>query len=598
MSLAELENEIEEAEYQATLDLPIKLTDEESTQYSNEWRTYRERTTRLEKQRGQAFSMIRGQCMQVLLDKMKHDPDWTTASESYDPLILFKLVEKTVLAQTEDQYPFATVYEQECTLYSFNQNTLSNEQWYERFNTRIDVGTAIGVTRQHQVLLEHVSSEAYPLVTFENLNPEQQKDVREKAEERYLSYVFLRQSGKQHNKLKVDLQNDFTTGDDRYPKNRHATLHLLDKYSKSVVINQTSPSEGSSFAQRGSGAGNTNDSGRSRNDKQNQDGFDTAYWKDKECYHCHKKGHPSNHCPKKKTNNNYDDDKSVSTKTSKSSKSSKATSTSINKAQKKLKKSFATLSSKIQEMENESDISDSDDDDDEQSHFQTDYAFHQDFEQRNKDILFKKRGPKLNLALRNIVLLDSQSTMDLFCNPSLVTSIKKSKSSMKLQSNGGTMIVRHKAKITSYDHEVWFDENAITNIIALSNLIKQYRVTYDSNDKMFVVHREAVNKPNMHFKMHSSGLHYYDPQDDDFAFNIHTVSDNKLGFTKRQLKGAELARTLYSNLGYPSMKDFTWVIRSNQIKDCPVTVDDIVTANKIWGKDIAALKGKTTRSKP
>jgi hypothetical protein len=28
----------------------------------------------------------------------------------------------------------------------------------------------------------------------------------------------------------VDLQNDFTTGDNRYPKNRQQTLHLLDKY--------------------------------------------------------------------------------------------------------------------------------------------------------------------------------------------------------------------------------------------------------------------------------------------------------------------------------------------------------------------------------
>ena len=96
MLLAILENEIEEAAYQATVDLPIKLTDEESTQYSNAWRTYRERSTRLEKQRGQAFSMIRGQCMQVLLDKMKHDPDWHVTSVSYDALMLFKLIEKTV----------------------------------------------------------------------------------------------------------------------------------------------------------------------------------------------------------------------------------------------------------------------------------------------------------------------------------------------------------------------------------------------------------------------------------------------------------------------------------------------------------------------
>jgi hypothetical protein len=45
------------------------------------------------------------------------------------------------------------------------------------------------------------------------------------------------------------------------------------------------------------------------------------------------------------------------------------------------------------------------------------------------------------------------------------------------------------------------------------------------------------------------------------------------------------------------MKDFKWVIRSIQIKDCPVTVQDINVALKIWGKNIAALKGKTTRRK-
>ena len=40
------------------------------------------------------------------------------------------------------------------------------------------------------------------------------------------------------------------------------------------------------------------------------------------------------------------------------------------------------------------------------------------------------------------------------------------------------------------------------------------------------------------------------------------------------------------------------MIRSNQIKDCPVTVDDIDVASKIWGKDIAMLKGKTVKKKP
>ena len=51
------------------------------------------------------------------------------------------------------------------------------------------------------------------------------------------------------------------------------------------------------------------------------------------------------------------------------------------------------------------------------------------------------------------------------------------------------MVVSRKAKIAGYHAKVWFSKKAITNIITLSNLIKQYRVTYDSeNSKSFVVH--------------------------------------------------------------------------------------------------------------
>jgi hypothetical protein len=45
------------------------------------------------------------------------------------------------------------------------------------------------------------------------------------------------------------------------------------------------------------------------------------------------------------------------------------------------------------------------------------------------------------------------------------------------------------------------------------------------------------------------------------------------------------------------MKDFKWVIHRNQIKDCPMTIQDIDVAMKISVKNIAALKHKTTRRK-
>jgi len=44
------------------------------------------------------------------------------------------------------------------------------------------------------------------------------------------------------------------------------------------------------------------------------------------------------------------------------------------------------------------------------------------------------------------------------------------------------MVVTHKTKMPGYRKTVWFSKRAITNIIALRNLIQQYRVTYDSDD--------------------------------------------------------------------------------------------------------------------
>ena len=102
------------------------------------------------------------------------------------------------------------------------------------------------------------------------------------------------------------------------------------------------------------------------------------------------------------------------------------------------------------------------------------------------------------------------------------------------------MILKKVAAIDNYYGDVWYSENAITNILSLKNVIKQYRVTYDSEEgHYFIVHRVEHGAPDMYFEMHESGLHYYDPRGQhDFSF-VETVDGNKEMFTKRQLAGAE-----------------------------------------------------------
>jgi hypothetical protein len=225
--LANLQNQIAVGDLKIAEPIEIQLTDSEKTRHSNEWRAYQERNASLAKCRGQMHSLILGQCSQLLKDKkLKQDTNWTT-------VLVSRLIEKTVLAQTEDQHPFARVHDQEMSFCLFCQSeTMSNpQQWYERFDGKADIGVAIGVTRQHKALIERVAQEQTTgtvVVTFDGLTVAEQDLVRKDAEEQHILCACLRQSGPQHGKLKVDLQNDFTTGNNCCPKTRQQTLHLLD----------------------------------------------------------------------------------------------------------------------------------------------------------------------------------------------------------------------------------------------------------------------------------------------------------------------------------------------------------------------------------
>jgi len=89
MKLAILKNKIAEGDFDQNVKVPIDMTDSKKNQYGNKWRTYREQNSQLSKHRGQAFSLILGQCTQLLQDRMKQDTNWNMVNISYDPLSLY-----------------------------------------------------------------------------------------------------------------------------------------------------------------------------------------------------------------------------------------------------------------------------------------------------------------------------------------------------------------------------------------------------------------------------------------------------------------------------------------------------------------------------
>ena len=214
---------------------------------------------------------------------------------------------------------------------------------------------------------------------------------------------------------------------------------------------------------------------------------------------------------------------------------------------------------------------------------------------------------------KNLVLLDSQSTVNLFSNPSCVTNIRPATAPIRVHCNKGTMVTDKQADFGG--NKVYFDENGIANVLSLFRLSKKYHITYDSQDRNGVF-RVFTDKGVVEFLPTEKGLHVLNlndnPQaayllvnhgvpisnDDDHQLHVSTVWDNYEGFSKHQIKNAVRARRLMSMVATPSPRDFQGLVRHNLLKDCPITPDDVSNAHAIFGPDLASIRGKTVRCKP
>ena len=96
LKIPDLQNIIEKADLEIQEPLQSILTRNVSSKHNTKMWSYQDRTLYLLKHRGNSFSIIRGQCQKVVIDKMKFDPDWEIL-EQYGYTLLIQVVETNVL---------------------------------------------------------------------------------------------------------------------------------------------------------------------------------------------------------------------------------------------------------------------------------------------------------------------------------------------------------------------------------------------------------------------------------------------------------------------------------------------------------------------
>ena len=158
---AVLENKIEDAQDEIEGKFPLKLEGDDKTKWQSQWKIYSTKVDTLDKHRGQAFSLLLGQCTEMLVDHMEFQSSYAAVKMSQDPLQLLNLIEQTILGHAEDTYPCAQIYNQLVALLGMQQHHLTNSQFYEKFNTRASVAEAAGVGFYHTPTMDHIAREMF-----------------------------------------------------------------------------------------------------------------------------------------------------------------------------------------------------------------------------------------------------------------------------------------------------------------------------------------------------------------------------------------------------------------------------------------------------
>eukprot|EP00957_Ditylum_brightwellii_P001410 110690-Ditylum_brightwellii.AAC.1 len=74
---------------------------------------------------------------------------------------------------------------------------------------------------------------------------------------------------------------------------------------------------------------------------------------------------------------------------------------------------------------------------------------------------------------------------------------------------------------------------------------------------------------------------------------VNTVANNKTKYSPHDYSCTITAKKFHQTISRPSLKSHLDIVDNNCLLNCPVTREDIIAAENIFGLEVGFLKGKT-----
>jgi hypothetical protein len=186
-----------------------------------------------------------------------------------------------------------------------------------------------------------------------------------------------------------------------------------------------------------------------------------------------------------------------------------------------------------------------------------------------------------------VFLLDTQANVNVFVNPEYLTNIREAGQTLTIHTTAGTAQTSLIGELKGYN-TVWYHPEGIANILSFDRVRWFFKMDYSTaKNKFYVTGPSGVPRT-----FAPVGGLYMSSAAEGTAL-ISTVAANKSSYSDGDYSRAVLARQLQKNMGRPSTRALIEMLEKKLLPNCPVTRQDVLAAEHIFGPDVGSLKGRT-----